>query len=106
MVHEQVDDAVRELRSRYFDAARGPVIHDVRYTVDRDWTGDDAVHLTAVLCDPAGREFFEERELAPIRELFDKLLRERGVDRIPYVTFQLESEQAELAALDDDERDE
>ena len=107
LVEEQVAAIMKAVRAAYADPARGPVINDIRYTIDRDWTGDDAVHATVVLRDPVGREFFEHDELNPINELFYDLVRKHHVHRIPYMTFQLESEQAWLKEQEreDDEAD-
>lgn len=107
VVQEQVADIVRTVRAAYADPARGPVIHDVRYAVDHDWTGAPAIHITVVLRDPVGRDLYDLQETQPINDRFWTLIRERGLERIPYVTFQLESEQAwlEEQAREENEED-
>jgi hypothetical protein len=102
---EQIDAIVRAVRAAHADPAKGPVVTELRYTLDRDWSGDDAIHFTGILRDPVGREFYELEETSPIREQVYDLVRESSTERIPYLTFQLESERRALDAAPDGDDD-
>lgn len=99
----QIDDIVRAVCAAHADPAHGPVVTEVRYALDRDWSGEDAIHFTAILRDPDGREFYEITETNPIREQVYDLVREQGIERLPYLSFQLESERRALDATPDDD---
>lgn len=100
VLRDQLDEIVHIVRESRADASLGPVVVDVLYTIDRDWSGDDAVHFTVVTRDPPGRDFYDWIELEPIAEQLHELVRQRGIARLPYVTCQLESERRALAAGD------
>lgn len=80
------------------DPSLGPVVTDVSYAIDQDWSGEDAIHFTVVTRDPVDRDFYDWSELEPIAEQIRELVREREIARIPYVTCQLESERNAIAA--------
>lgn len=86
-----------EVRRAHSDPQRGPVITAIDYTIDHDWSGEEAVHFTVTTADPDGREFFEHTELSPISEQISDLFHAHGIARIPYVVFRLESEARAIA---------
>ena len=94
---EQVEAIVRSLRAGYADPQQGLCIADVEYTLDRDWSGDEAIHLTVILRDPVGRDEYDFEETNAVRMSVLDQVREAGIERIPYVTFQLESERKAIA---------
>ena len=102
LFRDQLDAIVHAVRAAHSDPARGPVVVELRYTLDRDWSGEDAIHFTGILRDPVGREFYDLAETNPIREQIYDLVRESGTERLPYLSFQLESERRALDAAPDD----
>lgn len=98
LLQQQLDAIVRAVRDAHAQPSQGPVVSDVLYTVDRNWAGDDAVHFTVITRDPPGREYYEWSELAPITEQVYALVREHQIERLPYVSFQLESERSAVVA--------
>ena len=103
ILREQIDAIVCAVCAAHADPAKGPVVAELRYALDRDWSGEDAIHFTAILRDPVGREFYELAEINPIREQVYDLVRESGTERLPYLSFQLESERRALDAAPDDD---
>lgn len=99
---DQIDEIVRAVCAAHSDPKRGPVVVELRYALDRDWSGEDAIHFTGILRDPEGRDFYEISETNPIREQVYELVREQGIERLPYLSFQLESERRALDAAPDD----
>ena len=83
---DQIDQIVRAVCAAHSDPKRGPVVVELRYALDRDWSGEDAIHFTGILRDPEGRDFYEISETNPIREQVYELLwesrpgRQRDVD--------------------------
>jgi hypothetical protein len=65
----------------------------IPFTVDRAWSGEEALHFTVVVRDPERRTHHEWTELAPITARLSALLREEEVERLSYATRRLESEQ-------------
>ena len=82
VLRDQLDEIVHIVRESRADASLGPVVVDVLYTIDRDWSGDDAVHFTVVTRDPPGRDFYDWIELEPIAEQLHELVRQRGIARL------------------------
>lgn len=92
-LHSTLSRIIDEVRQARLDSKTTPVITDVAYTVDRDWSGDDAVHITVTVADPTdGREFWELSELEAISEEIRTRFAQYGVGHFPYVVFQLASE--------------
>jgi len=97
-LRNRLDDIARTVRESRSDPSLGPVVTEVLYTVDRDWSGDDAVHFTVVTRDPQGRDHYEWAELEPIAEQIYSLVRQHNIEHLPYVRCLLESEQRAIAA--------
>ena len=94
---EQVEAIIRSLHTAYSDPLHGPAIADVEYTLDRDWSGDEAVHFTVILRDPVEKDEQDFDAMDAIRMRVLEQMRELGIERIPYVTFQVESERKAIS---------
>lgn len=99
-LRERVQGVVSSVREAFADVSRVPHVTRVEYTIDRDWSGDDAVHFTVTIADPQGRDSLGHHELAPIETLIADLFVREGIARIPYVLFQMDSEAKALANND------
>jgi len=49
---QQVDAVVASTCARHSDPAAGPTIAQIEYTIDTDWSGDDAIHFLVIVHDP------------------------------------------------------
>lgn len=99
-LRERVQGVASSVREAFSDTNREPCVTCVDYTIDRDWSGDDAVHFTVTITDPRGRDSLDHHELSPIENLVADLFVREGIARIPYVLFQTDSEARALANND------
>jgi len=97
VLRSSLDEITHVVQTSRQDPSLGPVVEEVLYAIDRDWSGDDAVHFTVVTRDPAGRDAYEWSELEPIAEQLYGLVRQHRVDHLPYVRFLLDSERKSVA---------
>ena len=66
---------------------------DLRYRLDVDFGGTDAVYITAIVADrPVVGEPYDWAKLAPINDLVWDEFVSRGIERIPHVSFRQEHE--------------
>lgn len=99
-LRERVQGVASSVREAFSDTNREPCVTCIEYTIDRDWSGDDAVHFTVTIADPRGSDSFGHHALSPIEDLFADCFVREGIARIPYVLFQTHSEAKALANND------
>jgi hypothetical protein len=88
----QLDEAIEELRSRL-----GPDVVRLRYTLERDWSGDPAIFFRVLLSDRASRRDQLYSSTSQIEDMIVENLQpleQWGV--LPYFSYRSLAEQAVL----------
>ncbi len=95
---QQVDAVVASTCALHSDPAAGPTIAQIEYTIDTDWSGDDAIHFLVIVHDPPAGTPLDFKALRAIAREMEGAVSAQGIPRIPYVAVRLASEQAALSA--------
>jgi len=93
---QQVDGIVSASLRRHANPALGPSLAHIEYTIDSDWSGDDAIHFLVLVHDPPTGTRVDIQALHAIAREIEHAVGAEGIPRIAYVTFRLVSEHAAL----------
>ncbi|MDQ2732294.1 MAG: hypothetical protein M3Y56_11590 [Armatimonadota bacterium] len=96
-----VKEAVEAITESLRKSKIGPPVDRILWELITDSNGIGAARITVVLEDNPSGEYYTYGEVQPIHDLFWNEFYQRGLERLPYVRFELKSE-LESEAKDDE----